>query len=227
MKIPIKAKKKSIEHKRNRAYDRQLLAMVRLNNPLNRRFVVGKMLAFLIVLIFFIANSAYTPASAREIVAKIYGQSIYRDELQGPNKNLGSLLISPLFEHFVAENHIVVTELEIHEFMVAMNETSSSTVSQEQSGIMHDIAKSFVLNWKISRALYKKYGGDVIFQQANPLEPIGAERQFLEEQEKVGAFQILDTEERKKFFEYYVQPHTTFIIPPSQVNYEQPWWQQK
>jgi len=172
-------------------------------------------------------------ASAKEIIAKLYGKTIYREDIDGANKSLNSLIIPALYKRFSEQNHIVVTESEIKAFnkkFEAFNpkeELANSSTTLQERKIMHDLAQAMVLNWKINKALYKKYGGDVIFQQANPLEPIGAERQFLQEQEKAGSFQILDAQEHTKFFNYYLQSHHSFIIPPSKVNYDIPWWEQK
>ncbi|MDB5768612.1 MAG: hypothetical protein JWQ61_3426 [Collimonas fungivorans] len=182
-----------------------------------------KLIARTFLFLFLTACAFCTSASEREVVAKIYGQAIYRDQLQDNGRNLESLLTVPLFEHFSAENNIRATESEIDEFIAATAGISPPATFAEQRAAMHDMAKNFVLGWKVNKALYKKYGGDVIFQQANPLEPVGAERRFLEEQEKSGAFQILDAKERAKFFEYYVRPQH-FVIPPSKVNYDLPWW---
>jgi len=174
----------------------------------------------------------YETISAKEIVAKLYGKPIYQEDI-GANKSLDSLIIPALYKHFSEQNHIVVTESEIQAFnkkFVGFNpskELANDSTTPQEPKIMHDMAQNLVLNWKINKALYKKYGGDVIFQQANPLEPIGAERQFLQDQEKAGSFQILNTQEHTKFFNYYLQSHHSFIIPSSEVNYDIPWWEQK
>ena len=84
-------------------------------------------------------------------------------------------------------------------------------------------ARQFVESWKFSRALYEKYGGRVIFQQANPFEPLGAYRAFLEEHEKGGTFEIRDSDLRKRFWHYYVDmPHSE--VPVADVDLSKPWW---
>ena len=183
-----------------------------------------KPLIYTCLFLFLVAFSFCASAADKEVVATVYGKAIYRDDVQGKNKNLEMLLILPLYKRFAADNHIVATEAEIDEVSKAMAGVSPSATLPEQRAIMHDISRNCVLNWKISKALYNKYGGDVIFQQANPLEPIEAERRFLEEQEKSGAFQIMDTKERTKFFAYYIQ--LRHPIPPSRVNYDMPWWKE-
>jgi hypothetical protein len=64
------------------------------------------------------------------------------------------------------------------------------------------MAQQSVKSWKINKALYEKYGGRVIFQQAG-VEPLDAYRDFLKEQEKKGAFQILDKQYEAGFWQYF------------------------
>lgn len=80
-------------------------------------------------------------------------------------------------------------------------------------------------DWKLSKALYEEYGGTVIFQQANPLEPVGAYRQFLEKMERGKVFQIFDEANRKAFWHYFTRKHPS-ELSPKDVNYAVPWWLQ-
>lgn len=176
-----------------------------------------------IVLFFITFSTIGTFAETKEAVAKIYGRTIYRSDLEGKGKSLESMIIPPLYEQFIKKNKIVATQSEIDEVISAMGNKLPPYKSAEEREIMQEMAKASVIDWKVSKALYEKYGGDVIFQQANPLEPIEAELRFLEEQEKAGAFKILHPHDREKFYHYYVQPRQ-MIIPPSRVNYEKPWW---
>lgn len=68
--------------------------------------------------------------------------------------------------------------------------------------MMRQMAHGFVINWKINKALYAKYGGRVIFEQVGPV-PLDAYRDFLREQEKNGAFQILDKKYEAPFWLYF------------------------
>ncbi len=52
------------------------------------------------------------------------------------------------------------------------------------------VAVAFVRQWKISQALYREYGGRIIFQQGGP-EPLDAYRRFLEKQQEQGDFEVL------------------------------------
>ncbi len=85
------------------------------------------------------------------------------------------------------------------------------------------MAEHFVLGWKIDRALYARHGGVVIFQQANPFEPVGAYRAELEAHEQAGTFAILDPELRQGFWHYYTDMgHNE--IPADAEDFAVPWW---
>ena len=86
-------------------------------------------------------------------------------------------------------------------------------------------AKYFVRSWKINKALFKKYGGRVIFQQAGP-EPVDAYRDFLREQEKNGAFKILDKQYRAPFWRYFTNDamHTFYSKKDGEKFINTPWW---
>lgn len=86
-------------------------------------------------------------------------------------------------------------------------------------------ARQFVRSWKINKALYAKYGGRVIFQQAG-VEPIDAYRDFLKEQEKNGAFQILDKKYEAPFWRYFINDamHTFYSKDDGVKFINTPWW---
>jgi len=65
-----------------------------------------------------------------------------------------------------------------------------------------DLARSVILPFKLNQALFRQYGGRVIFQQMGP-EPLDAYRKFFEEQQKAGAFKILDESLVPSFWRYY------------------------
>lgn len=87
------------------------------------------------------------------------------------------------------------------------------------------MAQHFVTSWKINKALYAKYGGRVIFQQAG-VEPLDAYRDFLREQEKKGAFQILDKQHEAGFWRYFTNDamHTFYNKDDGAKFINTPWW---
>lgn len=87
------------------------------------------------------------------------------------------------------------------------------------------MAWQFVRSWKINKALFAKYGGRVIFQQAG-VEPIDAYRDFLREQQKSGAFQILDKKYEASFWRYFINDamHTFYPEGEGAKFINTPWW---
>ena len=91
--------------------------------------------------------------------------------------------------------------------------------------ISHDIAKTCIEAWKFNRALYRKYGGRAIFQQAG-IEPIDAYRKFLEEHEAKRTFEISDPALRREFWKYFTEMQHSYL-DAKDVDFETPWWDMK
>ncbi|HCE44943.1 MAG TPA: hypothetical protein DET40_15495 [Lentisphaeria bacterium] len=87
------------------------------------------------------------------------------------------------------------------------------------------IAQNFVRAWKLNKALYAQYGGRVIFQQAGA-EPLDAYRDLLKEQEKKGAFQIIDKNYEAPFWKYFTNDsmHTFYSKSEGEKFINTPWW---
>ncbi len=87
------------------------------------------------------------------------------------------------------------------------------------------IAHQFVMSWKINKALYAEYGGRIIFQQAG-VEPLDAYRNFLKDQEKKGAFRIMDKQYEPGFWRYFTNDamHTFYEKGDGATFINTPWW---
>ncbi len=83
------------------------------------------------------------------------------------------------------------------------------------------MAKAWIDRWKLNRALYEKYGGRVIFQQAG-LEPLDAYQKWLEDEERAGNFSIDDPHWREAFWEYYKPRYHHFAKLPDP--FKAPFW---
>src|SRR6185503_2824043 len=64
-----------------------------------------------------------------------------------------------------------------------------------------EVARSFIVAWKIERDLHRTYGGRVIFQQAG-LEALDARRRLFEEAERKGDLKFDDAGVRHLFYYY-------------------------
>jgi hypothetical protein len=104
-------------------------------------------------------------------------------------------------------------------------EERSKGMEEQLRPIKRKSARMFVKRWKVNKALFAKYGGRVIFQQAGP-EPLDAYRDFLKEQEKKGAFQILDEKYKNAFWRYFTDDamHTFYDKDDGAKLINTPWW---
>ena len=98
-------------------------------------------------------------------------------------------------------------------------------VEDQMRPMRRKMAQQWVKSWKINKALYEKYGGRVIFQQAG-VEPLDAYRDFLKEQEKSGAFQIIDKQYEASFWRYFTNDamHTFYSKDEGTKFINTPWW---
>lgn len=69
-----------------------------------------------------------------------------------------------------------------------------------------EIARQFIISWKIERELHRTYGGRVIFQQVGP-EALDARRLLFDEAEKNGDLKFEDPGVRHLFYYYANMRH--------------------
>ena len=85
---------------------------------------------------------------------------------------------------------------------------------------IRDRAKS----WKVSKSLYETFGGDVVFQQSNPLTPVGAYKDLFEQYRSQGEFVIYDPVFKAAFWES-VRMRYSNVLPQENIDYSSPWWE--
>lgn len=88
-----------------------------------------------------------------------------------------------------------------------------------KDGPPEDMARSFIVPWKIERDLHRTYGGRVIFQQFGP-EALDARRRLIEEAEKKGDMKFDDAGVRHLFYYYANMRHT--VVDEKAL--ERPWF---
>lgn len=104
-------------------------------------------------------------------------------------------------------------------------EEKTNGMEEKMLTMKRNMAQHFVKTWKINKSLYEKYGGRIIFQQAG-VEPLDAYRQFLKEQEKKKAFQILNKDYEASFWKYFTDDsmHTFYSKDDGAKFMKTPWW---
>jgi len=110
------------------------------------------------------------------------------------------IVLARLFDRYARERGIEVTDEEIDAYvdnlrrgMRAEGLTAEDDLTPEEAAeveqMRRDMGRSMIRQWKLNRALNRQYGGRIISQQSG-LEPLDAYRQYLEERQTAGDFEI-------------------------------------
>lgn len=167
-------------------------------------------------------------------VATVLGHEVRSDD----PAEMRWLLLSELFDRYAAEQRIDVTDTEIAAFvdnmrrgMRASGLTAEDDLTPEEvaqvAKMRRDMGRAMIHQWKLNRALYRQYGGRIIYQQLGP-EPLDAYRQFLEEREAAGDFTFHDPSLEKMFWSYFTDEvrHTFYASgsPEEAAAFQTPFW---
>jgi beta-lactamase regulating signal transducer with metallopeptidase domain len=123
----------------------------------------------------------------------------------------------PPSEYDELEKKIVAAKSEIE----ALESLNLRSVSKDDEQRRH-FAEWYVGHWKRQQALYKQYGGRVVWQQVG-YEAYDAIRDFLRENESTGKFAIHDPVLRDRFWEPHVVENPTFQVRNPERVFENPW----
>ena len=110
------------------------------------------------------------------------------------------IVLTRLFDLYAEERGIEVTDAEIDAFVESMRRgmraeglTAEDDLTPEEAEeverMRRGMGRSMIRQWKLNQALYRQYGGRIIFQQLGP-EPLDAYRQYHEERQAAGDFAI-------------------------------------
>ena len=92
--------------------------------------------------------------------------------------------------------------------------------------IRYRISEQWVASWKMNKALYEKYGGRIIFQQAG-IEPVDAYRAQLKDIREKGGLKILKPEYVDIFseFERYLEMGHNYLSENGEKYFHRPYWE--
>jgi copper(I)-binding protein len=133
-------------------------------------------------------------------------------------------ILSRLFDRYVEQQGITVTDAELDAYvesmragMAAAGLTAESELTPEEAAevdaMRRDMGRALIRQWKINRALYKKYGGRIVYQQLGP-EPLDAYRRFLEGAQAAGVFTIHDASVAEAFWRYFTDESMHDFMEP-------------
>jgi len=195
-----------------------------------------------------------TPQAANEIIARLFDKSISNSELQPSQKDvdrfqailtdkseseirsilaqraLDTKISESVLANFADKNHIEPTASEIES---AYSVIKSWTADLSQAGTYSDedveryrfaMAQGMAKTWKVSKALYELYGGDVVFQQSNPLTPVGAYKELFEQYREKGEFVIYDPTFKNAFWAS-VRMRYSNVLQEENIDFSSPWWE--
>jgi hypothetical protein len=103
------------------------------------------------------------------------------------------------------EKENLQSNLKVLESLHEMEVQEDKEKTMDTKGALKDqqtVAKTFIKQELINKALYKQYGGRIIAQQMG-VEPYDAMHKFLKEEEKNGSFKIIDKSFEAPFWSYY------------------------
>ena len=195
-----------------------------------------------------------TPQAANEIIARLFDKSISNSELQPSQSDvnrfqailtdksepeirkilaqraLGTKITESVLADYASKNEIKPTVGEVESaYSVIKSWTADLESSLEYSD--EDIeryrllmAKGMAKNWKVSKALYNTYGGDVVMQQTNPLTPVGAYQELFEQYREQGEFVIYDPVFKAAFWES-VRVKYENVLQQNNIDFSTPWWE--
>jgi hypothetical protein len=115
---------------------------------------------------------------------------------------------------------IVVTAEELAQFESFLERAGPQPAKSDFSVRLH---REMVEYWKVNHVLYKRYGGTVICQAANPHIPTEAWWRFFEDAERGGAFEVYDKKDRDALY-HFMKREQRYIVPPDEVDFETPYW---
>jgi len=197
-----------------------------------------------------------TPQAANEIIARLFGESISNSELQPSEQDvdrfqsiltdkseaeirnilaqraLGTKITESVLADFADKNHIEPTANEI-ESAYSVIKLWTAELSQNDTYSTEDIeryryamAQGMAKSWKVSKALYEIYGGDVVFQQSNPLTPVGAYKELFEQYREKGEFVIYDPIFKAAFWASVRMKYSN-VLEKENIDFSAPWWESR
>jgi hypothetical protein len=93
-----------------------------------------------------------------------------------------------------------------------------------QQAAERNVAEHWVRAWKLNQALYREFGGRIIFQQAG-WEPIDAYRKLLDQYAAKQAFVVHDPALRAAVYSYFEHKFVYADDTKARFYFEKPWWE--
>lgn len=164
------------------------------------------------------------------LAGRVGGETIRtRDTLE-----LQAQVLNTLLDQYVQEKDINVSAAEIDAVTAGMarHGAADDDLTPEEAiaakTMRGAMAAALIRHWKINKALFEEFGGRLVRQQLGP-EPIDAYRQFLEQAEAQGRFEVYGDDRKAAFWRYFTEEAMHDFIPPGsdeeRAAFAEPFWQ--
>lgn len=118
------------------------------------------------------------------------------------------------------------TQLESElKFIDEMLKANSVADDPQRAVAENQMAKAVIEQWKVSQALYRQFGGRVIYQQVGA-KPLDAYHEFFKAAQKSGDFTILNEDFEPAFWSYYTTDKMHKFYPEKEAEQaiNTRWW---
>jgi len=175
------------------------------------------------------------PALAAPLAAIVLGEEVRTADAG----EMQQIIITRLFDQYAADHGIEAAESEVSSFVeklqravegdenLAADDDLTTEEAEQVDAMRREMAGSMIRQWKLSRALYKQYGGRIIYQQLGA-EPLDAYHQYLEERQAAGDFSIIEPAFVDEFWRYFTDDsmHSFFESGTEASAFVSPPWAQ-
>jgi len=155
-----------------------------------------------------------------DVTATVFGEDVRTQD----SSQVQDAILTRLFDRYAADKDIMAEPKEIERFLERMrlgmaekglnaDKDLTEEEAEQVAAMQRDMARSMIRQWKINKALHEEYGGRIIYQQLGP-EPLDAYRQFLEKQQREGAFAIRNKSLEVHFWRYFTDESIHDFMEP-------------
>lgn len=134
--------------------------------------------------------------------------------------NASNKIFELVLEDYVKERGITLNQTLVSKFT---DKFESQVSSETSSKSIEDIAVKQVMQFQAEKAMYKEFGGRVVFRQSNPQMPIDAYNKLLSRYRDAGKLNIVDEDLSEAFWDLFSPPYQ-YEIAPESVDFSKPWW---
>jgi hypothetical protein len=114
----------------------------------------------------------------------------------------------------------------LQQMQLAEQDVDKQNGGSERAAAETQMARAIIGQWKVNKALYKQYGGRVIYQQGGP-EPLDAYYKFFKAAQKDGELKFVNKDLEAALWSYFSSDSKHKFYPENEKDQaiNTPWWQ--